>query len=345
MISDIVLDWLTGHGVLLPAAVFAALGLAVFAIASRLARHADAIADATGLGRLWIGTVLLAASTSLPELTTDVNAALLDKVDIGVGDLIGSTLANMLILALVDLVYARRRILDQVALDHVLVGALAVGLTAAAGAAIASGGWGRIGHLGTETIIIAGAYIFGMRAVYNSTMAQAIPPEQLELGDTRSSVLRQGLMGFGLAAVGLVLTAPFLVLSAEAVAIESGLSQTFVGTLFVGFTTSFPEIAATVAAVRMGAPDLAIGNIFGSNAFNICVLFAMDVAYLKGPVLAHVSSDNLIGAFLAVLAISLGMLAILARRRPRVGVVRLESVLIVLTYAGAAWLLAAGPAG
>lgn len=339
--GDLVLALLVGRGVLVPLGAFVLVGAAVFAIAWRLARHANAIADATGLGRLWIGTVLLAASTSIPELTTDVNAAVLDAVDIGVGDLMGSTLANMLLLALLDLGYARRRILDHVSPDHVLVGTLAVVLTAMAGAAIASGGWGRVGHVGVETLLIVAIYLLGMRAVYGSTQATR-PRDQLELSETSRTLLRRALAGFAIATVGLVITAPMLVLSAEAVAVESGLTETFVGTMLVGFTTSFPEIAATVAAVRLGALDLAVGNIFGSNAFNMCILLAMDVAYVRGPVLAHVSQDHVLSAQLAVLAVSLGMLGILARRGQRLGLVRIESVLIVLTYAGAAWLLATG---
>lgn len=138
--GDFLFGLLTGRGILLPLGAFLIGSIAVFAVASRLARHADAIADATGLGRLWIGALLLAASTSLPELVTDVNATLLGEIDIGVGDLMGSTLANMLILALLDIAYYRRRILRQVATEHVLVGTLAIGLTAAAGAAIATEG-------------------------------------------------------------------------------------------------------------------------------------------------------------------------------------------------------------
>jgi hypothetical protein len=122
---DLAFSVLSGRGALLPLAAFIAVGVMVFLVASRLARHADAVADATGLGRLWVGTVLLAASTSLPELTTDVNAAILNTVDIGVGDLMGSTLANMLLLGLLDLVYRRRQLLDNVSPNHALVATLA----------------------------------------------------------------------------------------------------------------------------------------------------------------------------------------------------------------------------
>ena len=339
MVRELLMRALTGHGVLVPTAVFVLTGVAVFLIASRLARHADAISDASGLGRLWIGTVLLAASTSLPELTTDVNAALLGTVDIGVGDLMGSTLANMLLLAVMDLVFARRKILDHVSSDHVLVATIAVILTAIAGAAIASGGWGHLGHVGVETLLIVAIYLLGMRAVYGNLHTTA-PPDQLELGETNKTVLMRGLRGFAFAALGLSITAPLLVLSADGIAVEGGLTETLVGTLLVGFTTSFPEMAATFAAVRLGALDMAVGNIMGSNAFNMCILLAMDVSFRSGPVLAHVSREQVLSAQFAVLSIALGMLGLIARKGQRMGPVRIESLLIVLSYAGAAALLA-----
>ena len=188
-------------------------------------------------------------------------------------------------------------------------------------------------------VLFGHLHVLGMRAVHGNMQVTA-PPEQLELGETSRTLRRRALRGFVLAAFGLLITAPMLVLSADAIAVEGGLSETFVGTLVVGLTTSFPEVAATVAAVRLGALDLAVGNIFGSNAFNMCILFAMDVAYRRDPLLANVSHDHVLTAQFAVLAVSLGMLGLLARRGQRLGVVRIESVLIVLAYAGMAWLLA-----
>ncbi|HEU0224425.1 MAG TPA: hypothetical protein VFR29_03245 [Steroidobacteraceae bacterium] len=339
--KESVLLLLTGHGAGLPLASFAVLGAAVFVVASRLARAADVIAETTGLGRAWIGMILLAAATSLPEVLTDVNAALLDAPDIGVGDLMGSTLANMLILAVLDLVYARRYILQSVAVHHAVVGLLAIVLTTIAGVAIATGGLGRIGFMGIETLVIAAVYLAGMRMVF--LMTQEAPGAMVAAVSREPGTARREMRGaigaFLAAGIGLAIVAPLLVISAEAVSVESGLSQTFVGTLLVGFTTSFPEIAASVAAVRLGAVDLAVGNIFGSNAFNMLVLPMMDLAYVKGPVLAHVSSGHQLSALLAVLCVALGVMAILARLRERAGLVRFGSVLIVACYAAGAWLL------
>jgi len=86
-----------------------ARGAAAVLAGTALARLADRSADATGLGRIWIGSILLATATSLPELVTDVAAVRLEAVDLAVGDLFGSSMANMPILALVDLAYPRRR--------------------------------------------------------------------------------------------------------------------------------------------------------------------------------------------------------------------------------------------
>jgi cation:H+ antiporter len=347
-LKELALQLLTGYGPWLPMAAFLLLGMLIFVVASRLAHAADSIADSTGLGRAWIGVVLLAGSTSLPEITTDVNAALLGVPDIGVGDLMGSTLANMLILALLDLVYARRRVLQSVAVNHAVVGLLAIAMTAVAGVSIAAGGFGRIGPIGRDSLLIVAIYLTGMRIFYRLTRVATqglIPDVAGGAPAARDNVpLRRALQTFGLAALALLAIAPLTVISAEALAVETRMSETFIGTLLVGLTTSFPEIAASVAAVRLGAVDLAVGNIFGSNAFNMCVLLFMDVSHVDGPVLASVSADHVISAQLAVLCMSFGVLGIMSRLEERSRLTRFVSVLIVMSYGAGILLLARGPA-
>ena len=338
----IVLDLLTGHGPAIPVVALATVAALVFLVTARLARHADTIADRTGLGRVWIGTVLLAATTSLPELLTNVNAGLLDEPDIGAGDLLGASLANMLILAMLDLVFARRRILHQVAIDHTLVGLLGILLAAMVGTALVTGGWGRIGHVGLESPAILLVYLGGMAAVYRSAVIGPVPLDDVPPGEKDQAPLRAAVAGFALGAAGLVLLAPLLVLAADAVSQEAGLTATFVGTLLVGLTTSLPELAATVSAVRIGALDLAAGNVFGSVAFNLLVFVFLDVAYRGGPLVQAISRDHLLTIFALTVCLSLALMAMLSRARRRPGPVLVESVLVVVAYALAAWLLARG---
>jgi cation:H+ antiporter len=341
-VKAIVLALLTGHGPAIPVVALATVAALVFLVTARLARHADTIADRTGLGRVWIGTVLLAATTSLPELLTNVNAGLLDEPDIGAGDLLGASLANMLILAMLDLVFARRRILHQVAIDHTLVGLLGVLLAAMVGTALVTGGWGRIGHVGLESPAILLVYLGGMAAVYRSAVIGPVPLDDVPSGEKDQAPLRAAVAGFGLGAAGLVVLAPLLVLAADAVSQEAGLTATFVGTLLVGLTTSLPELAATVSAVRIGALDLAAGNVFGSVAFNLLVFVFLDIAYRGGPLMQAVSRDHVLTIFALTICLSLALMAMLSRARRRPGPVLVESVLVVVAYALAAWLLARG---
>jgi cation:H+ antiporter len=331
-----VIESLTGRGPLFPLVLLVLAAIVVFLTAARLVRHADTIADVTGLGRIWIGSVLLAAATSLPELLTDVNAAVLGAPDIGVGDLLGSTLANVLILAVLDLVFTGRRLLHSVGTGHALLGVVAILLTAMAGLAIVTGGWGRVGHVGVETVAIVVVYLGAIRRLARSLPAAAGPTAGRPPGD-RSEV-RRAVAGFALGAAGVFVVSPLLVLAAHALAKESGLTETFVGTLLVGLTTSFPEMAATVSAVRLGALDLAVGNVFGSNAFNMTILFAMDLVY-RAPVLTAVSPDHLLTILVAIACLGLAVMTILAQDERRPSALRVESLLVVAAYVAAAWML------
>lgn len=89
--------------------------------------------------------------------------------------------------------------------------------------------------------------------------------------------LRQALIGFGIAAGVLVVISPLLVSSSAEIAVIPGLGTTFVGTTLVALVTSLPELVTTIAAARLGADDMAIGNLFGSNMFNMFALGLTDV--------------------------------------------------------------------
>jgi len=122
-----------------------------------------------------------------------------------------------------------------------------------------------------------------------------------------------------LAAAAVVLVAgaalPFV---AKAMAVEMGWHQSFVGTLFVAFVTSLPEMVVTVAALQLGAVDMAIGNLFGSNLFNIAILAVDDIFYLQGPLFDAVSSTHAISAFSAIMMTGVAIVGLLYRPRTRV---------------------------
>ena len=78
------------------------------------------------------------------------------------------------------------------------------------------------------------------------------------------------------------------------------LGRSFIGTVFIAMTTSLPELVVSISALRIGATDMAIGNLFGSNLFDIVILAIDDIFYFKGPILADVSMNHAVTGFMAV---------------------------------------------
>jgi cation:H+ antiporter len=322
---------------------FFASGAVVVFAGIALARYADAIAAATKLGRIWTGSVLLAAATSLPELTTDVSAVRLGAVDLAVGDLFGSSMANMLILAAVDLWPPRKHVLQRVTLDHALAACLAISLNAMAAVLVLVRPEASLLWVGPGSLFLFLAYVAGTRAVYRHAARETVhavatatetPPVE-----TRPPVsLSRAVGGFVAAALVVLLVAPVFAWSAKGIAAISGLGDTFVGTWLVGLATSLPELTASIAAVRMGAFDLAVGNLFGSNACNMAVFFVLDLVQ-PGSLFAALDPSHAVSALFAVVLMSIGLAAIVYRAKRRFAMLEPDSILMLVAYALALWLL------
>jgi cation:H+ antiporter len=320
--------------VILAVLAFVACGAVVVAAGSALARQADTIAERTGLGRAWIGTVLLATGTSLPELATDVAAVRLGAPDLAAGDLFGSSMANMLILALVDLLAPRGRILGGAAADHALTGCLAIVLNALGAVFVLTRPGGTVLGVGFASLALVAVFLGGTRAVYRQS--GRTPHAATRVAGT---TLGRAAGGFAVAALAILVAAPAFAWSAKQVAERTGLGATFVGTWLVGFSTSLPELVTSLAAIRMGAFDLAIGNLLGSNAFNMTVFLAMDLAQPGGSVFPLLSTGHALSGLLAVVMTATGLAAVVYRAERRFGMLEPSSVVIIATYVLGLWLL------
>ena len=320
---------------------FALSGIAIMIAGTKLSHYGDRIAEHSGLGRLWIGVVLLAAATSLPEMLTAVSAVLIDAPNLAVGDLFGAGLGNMLTLALIDLAHRQKRVWQQTALDQTLIASLAVIMTGLAGLLIIVRHSVSSFHVGIGTVAIALIYLFGMRVVFRQEsmrrraeqLQRVVEKEEAALHrPVRTGSLKQAGLGFAGATVGILIAAPLLADSALGIAVETGISSTFVGTSLVAIVTSLPEMVTTFAAVRLGAFDLAVGNLFGSNAFNMAILFVADLAYRNGPLLAAVDSTHAVTAFVSILLMTVGIMGIMYRAEKRFLFIEPDSALMIAGY-------------
>lgn len=271
-----------------------------------LTRCADALADLTGLGRLLVGSVLLAGATSLPELTVDISAIRMGAPDLAVGDLFGSSLANLLILAILDLMHSSRgQMLSRRAARHALSGSMSVALTATAGLTLLTApAFGSQTFLGISPglWILAVVYFGGIRIVYLDQRATAaeVAAEPSAVVSKPMSLTRATLGFIGAAAV-ILMVGPVMARAAEHVAAATGLGRSFVGTTMVALSTSLPEFVASIAAIRMRAFDLAIGNVFGSNSFNMLLLVPLDLVH-SGSLMASVSAAHGVTCLASILA-------------------------------------------
>jgi cation:H+ antiporter len=342
-------DWFDGFGLPELVVVFGLSAGAVAGAGITLARSGDAIAERTGLGGLVVGMFLLAGATSLPEIATDVSAALAGAPDLAVGDLFGSSMANMAILALVDLVY-RGRVWTRVGLGQARLAAVAIALTSVALLALLVPQSIAIGWIGVETIVIVAGYLSATAWIHRSRRTgrherdgsgEVMAPIGWGHEATAGVPFRQVLVRFALAAGVVLVAAPFVALSAEGIADQTGVGQTFVGTFLLAATTSLPELVASLTAVRIGAHDLAVGNLFGSNAFNMVALFAADLAYFPGPILAAVAPAQAVAGVGAILLMALALAAVIHGTETRIRRLEPDAVGVLLVYLlllGALWV-------
>ena len=280
---------------------------------AKLSRYGDILAGKTGLGRTWIGVVLMASVTSLPELVTGLGSVTYAGApDIAVGDVLGSCAFNLLILALLDVLIRPLPLSTRAHHGHtlsagfgiLLLGIVSVGLTLRNHSL-------PVGWIGGYSLLLLGVYLVAMRMIhiYEKRRVAAFAKERSEEPGYDEIPMRSALLNYALHAGIIVLAASVLPLVGKGIAESTALGQTFVGNIFIAASTSLPEVVVCLAALRMGAVDLAIGNLLGSNIFNVgLILAADDFFYTPGPILSFVDPGQ---GITAISAMAMSAIAVL----------------------------------
>jgi cation:H+ antiporter len=255
-------------------------GLAMLtAGAEGLVRGASRLAGRAGISRLVIGLTVVAWGTSSPELVVSITSALEGKADIAVGNVVGSNVFNVLLILGACAVIAPLAVHAQIVRREVpiLIGtSLLLALL---------GLDGRLGR-GDAAVLLAGlaAYtLFAIRAGRKETAevkaeyAHALEPRRPERGGWLSGALL-ALGGLG----ALVLGARWFVDGAVGVAQAFGVSDTVIGLTIVAAGTSMPEVATSIVATVRGERDIAVGNVVGSNIFNILAILGVSGLVAEG---------------------------------------------------------------
>ncbi|MEJ5311970.1 MAG: hypothetical protein WHX52_19570 [Anaerolineae bacterium] len=309
----------------------------VFA-AIKLAEYGDAIAFHTRLGGMFIGALLIASATSLPELLTMINSINQGHINLTAGDLFGSSMFNMMLLGVLDMLFYKNRILRRVALKHALTASLGTMMTGMAVFFLLANINIKLGWLGLDSLLMMATYFVGIWLLRSNPVGGT---EEDAAGEEVGKMppLRKAVIGFAVTAVVLVLVAPYMVSSGSGIAEITGLGDGFVGMVLIAFVTSLPELVAMIAAARFGAYDMAVGNLFGSNIFNMFALAFADVIYTQGSFLGAIDPVFALAGLLAMLLTTLGLIGNLAQVERRVWIVELDALLLIVVYLVGLYLL------
>jgi cation:H+ antiporter len=314
-----------------------------------LARRADVIADVTGLGEALIGAVLLGGSTSLPGVITSVATAWEGYPALSISNAVGGITVQTAFLAVADMFY-RRANLEHAAASaaNLTQGALLVSLLAVPVLALSGPEWTLFG-IHPATVLMIGGYGYGVHLIniarQTPMWAPRVTGETQQEGEEKAAAAKRdgsnarlaaefaGLAaitagaGYGVSQFGIALSR------------QTGLSETTVGGLFTAISTSLPELVTSIAAVRAGALNLAVGGVIGGNAFDTLFLAFADIAYRDGSLYHQFNSQHVFVVALAILMTGTLLLGMLRREASGFAGIGFESVSILALYAAGVAIL------
>ena len=291
---------------------FTICSILMILFAYNLCKEGVSISRQTRLEESIIGMIFIAVATSFPEVVVGVTSVFsLGRIGLGYGDLVGSVIVNSMLLVIIDRSIGEGRLLAKISRVNTLT---ALFLFGAAAVILAAGvlrmyiALPSIGPLGIESLALILIYGVFLRAVnkkdgYRRDEARHVTGESLRRTWTRFAVLLVlvMLLGIWMARIG------------EKIVLATGLSQTFTGTLLLGLATSFPEVIVTFTAIKAGSFNMAVGNILGSNLFDLCVIPALDLM-TEGPIMGMLTKGQVLAAGI-VLLISLITIAGIAGKK------------------------------
>lgn len=332
------------------ALIFMAAASGVWLAGHALARDADQFAGRTGLGSAFVGLVLLATVTSLPEIATTITAAVSAKPALVLGNILGGVTVQTAILALADALvvrgaltrYPRKATHALEAVLLIMLLSLLLGIFIVGDREITLG-------FGFGALVLGVAYGFAVWLLRHYDAGNDWVPMDLPdaLQDTEPSspadhgTIPMGRLCWRMAGFSLVILicGVVLVTSSEAIADQSGLGTTFIGATVLAAATSLPELSTTIASARLGAYTMAISNIFGSNLIMLALLLPADVLYRPGALLAVAGQAEMLTIVTGILVTAIYVTGLLVRRKPVILGMGVDSACVLAVYGGSVVML------
>lgn len=315
--------------------LFIILSVLIFVSGKNLSVYGDIIAEHLGLGKALVGMILIASVTSLPELAVGISSVTIaQSADLALGDVMGSCAFNLLILALMDALIPKETLFSKASASHVMAGAMSIILIGLVGLGIFLPQEITVTQwIGLGSLMFLSVYFLSMRIIYlyEEKLSFQKKKEQDPVSVPNTSLKKASLL-YSINALIVIGAALFLPGITEEIAHKTGIGTSFAATLFLAAATSFPEVAVSLGAVRLGSYDLAIGNLLGSNLFNMLVLFIDDLFYTKGFLLKDASENNLISVLSVIIMTAIAIGGLTYRVPKKRFLLAWDALLICLMY-------------
>ncbi len=315
--------------------------LAVVLSGVKLSKYGDFIATKTKIGHFLVGGILMAWATSLPEVATSSTAVLINAPDIAIGNLFGSNLFNILILAVIDIYYRTCPFFKTVDIRHILSATISILLSTLAAFIITLNFFFEseilIFGIAPSSFLILIVYLLGMKLLYSYQMKNQ--QVEADTSDVMNLSLKLGIIYFIISAFIIVISGTILIYSADKIAHYTGIDQTFIGSILIAAITSLPELVAAISALKLGAFDMIVGNVFGSNIFNMTIIFLTDLLYQQGAILNEIAFNHLLTVLLGIILCIISILGLFYRSEKEILAVGLDSIFILVTYLTGVYLL------
>ncbi len=317
--------------------------LIIFFTGKRLVKYGDMIAEKLNIGRTTVGVIFVASITSLPELITGISSVTYaDTPDIAAGDIFGSCMFNLLILAFLDAFFRDKPITTKVHHGLTLSTAFGIIMITIAGMGIFLGDFiPTVGWISYTSILIIFVYLIAVKIVtdYERRLIATSVKKAAEELLYEKVTTREIFFRYIANASVLVIAAILLPKVGKTIAHQYNLTETFFGTLFVALTTSLPEFAVSIAAIKLNMITISVANILGSNIFNIFILAVDDIFYTKGSIFTDLSGSNMTGAFSAVLMSSVVIIGLIYRAERKPMRLAFESIALIVIYVVSMFIL------
>jgi cation:H+ antiporter len=309
------------------------IGVIVFT-GSKLSRYGDILGEKLGLSGSWIGVVLLAGVTSLPEMFSGISAsALVRQPDLAIGNIYGACVMNLVVVGIISTLHTQGQISARVGREQALSAALGMMAIAFSGLGLFISGQNIIPvslfDVGLFSLAIFILYLAAQHMIYRHEVENPGPEKEPEY---QHISMRQAVTKFLAAAAVIVAAGMYLPQVADELARTMGWGRSFVASIFMSLATTSPEMVVSISALRMGRAGMALGNLFGSCIFNVSLIFVDDVFY-KGSILTDVSQTHIFTAFLVLAMMGVSLTGLLfPRKKKGLGIMGWDAAVIFGLY-------------